>query len=71
MELMAVRIFARLGDGTLRMARRVPGSPGWSWPLYEGGARNGEFDADVIVSVSTAEQLPANPAALFALPFGA
>ena len=68
MELNAVRIFARLGDGTLRMARRVPGAPGWSWPVYEGGARNGELDADVIVSVSTVSQLPLNAAALFALP---
>jgi hypothetical protein len=51
-----VRLFARLGDGSLRRAVRYRDAPGWIWMSARDDAQ--QFNGDIIISVPNADTLP-------------
>jgi hypothetical protein len=55
-----VRIFARLPDGTLRVAVHAHDAPGWSW-LIAGPSGPSALNGDVVLSVASVADLPAGP----------
>lgn len=62
-----IRIFARLGDGTLRRAVRYSDTPGWIW-MYEGSGPLRRL-GDIVVCAATEAALPQSASA-FADAFG-
>jgi hypothetical protein len=54
-----IRVFARLPDGSIRLAARYSNQPGWQW-VYSGESKV-RMLGDIIVNLS--EPLPATDAA--------
>jgi hypothetical protein len=59
--MQEVRIFARLPDGSLRVAKREHDSPGWQWPIATGISGPSAFNGDVVLSVAGIAELPTSP----------